>query len=391
MTIKLYDEYPYETEFTATVLSCESNGQDGFDLIPDRTLFFPEEGGQTCDQGVLLYEHAEFPVLDVQIRKDGSICHTIAHPIPKGTQLTGRIDWQHRFSNMQNHTGEHICSGIAHSRFGCENVGFHLSDSEMTIDYNNLLSAEEIASLESAVNEAIFKDLPVRCYYPDPETLSALSYRSKKEIDGPVRIVEIEGIDTCACCAPHVSSTGQAGLFKILSQEKWKGGTRLYAICGFRALEEFRRVQEAAAFVSREYSVPVEAVEFQKAIFSRNEAISNLRKKHESLQKHYLEAAAEAVPPEDKNLILFVEGLDDIAKRELLNRTMQERRGFCAIFDGTDENGYSFIAASAHINCNEVIAPLKEAFGARGGGKPVMVQGSLKATRKEITEKLEGR
>ena len=249
-TIKLYDMDAYATEFEADIISCEPNKADDkrFDIILNQTLFFPEEGGQSPDMGIL----GGYRVVDVQI-KNGVITHTVdtsagdccevekKAELAAGVHVQGKIDWQHRFYNMQQHSGEHIFSGIVHRRFGFENVGFHLSDSVVTMDFSGVISPEDIAEVEHEVNVAISKNIPIEVTYPSRDELAQLEYRSKIEIEGQVRIVTVPGYDVCACCAPHVKRTGEIGMLKVMNYQNYKGGVRISILCGFRALEAFRQ------------------------------------------------------------------------------------------------------------------------------------------------------
>ena len=236
-TIKLYDSHPYDSSFTAHVISCSEMKNGLYDLILDATLFFPEEGGQHADEGTLSYSDRENHTLltatvsAVSIQDD-IIHHESASLIPVGAEVTGTINFEKRYSNMQNHSGEHILSGLVHSLYGFNNVGFHLSDSEVTADYDGVLTEEDAYRLELEVNRAIQASIPIDCRYPDNQELAALDYRSKKELSGPVRIVTIPGFDICACCAPHVRSTSEIGLFKILSVTSYKGGVRISMLRG---------------------------------------------------------------------------------------------------------------------------------------------------------------
>ena len=243
----LYDKFPYETEFDANVLAVKAlkEAQDRYEVILDQTLFFPEQGGQTPDQGWLSVGHGLRPatkceVLDVQIR-DGVIVHVIEQKLEPGDQVHGQIDWDYRFSNMQQHTGEHIFSGIVHSTFGYENVGFHLSDSVVTMDFDGVLSPEDVTAIETRVNQVIADDLVLEIAFPTPQMLESMEYRSKKELEGQVRIVTIPGVDVCACCAPHVRRTGEVGGLKVMHVQNYKGGVRISILCGFRALDAFRQ------------------------------------------------------------------------------------------------------------------------------------------------------
>ena len=235
-TRKLYYEDAYQTSFTARVLSI-----DGRDVVLDQTLFFPEEGGQSPDRGVL----AGYKVLDVQIR-DGEIHHILSEKPDnglealspdaewKGSTVTGVIDWDHRFSNMQQHSGEHLFSGIVHRRFGLENVGFHCSDREVTLDYNGSLTAEQLQAVEREVNAAIVKNIPSEVRFLYGEEAKTAVYRSKLDLSGEVRVVTFAGVDACACCAPHVARTGEIGCLKVVGVQKWKSGVRVNILCGAR-------------------------------------------------------------------------------------------------------------------------------------------------------------
>lgn len=288
-TEKLYDSSAYDTCFTAKVLSCEEKKtKEGsrYQVILDRTLFFPEEGGQSPDKGTLEMvpggrkDAAAFSsgqaasgttaarVLDVQLVREPCepqeesnekkwkemLIHTLDRPLPVGKEVRGEIDWQHRFSNMQQHTGEHIFSGIVHERFGCNNVGFHLSDSIVTMDYDGVLSDSQIEEIEWEVNRAIALDLPVEVSFPTPEEEKSLSYRSKIEVKGQLRLVTILGYDVCACCAPHVRRTGEVGMLKVMQVQNYKGGVRLSILCGFRALEAFREKVKLVSGLMRLFS-----------------------------------------------------------------------------------------------------------------------------------------
>ena len=256
--IKLYDLDAYATEFDAKVVSCEAvtyNKQDGYAVVLDKTLFFPEEGGQSPDKGTIDGKE----VLDVQIKKD-IVTHYMAEALEEGAAVHGVLDWKHRFSNMQQHSGEHIFSGIVHREYGFNNVGFHLSDNIVTMDFDGVLTAEQVADVEYKVNEAIAKNVEIMAAFPSKEELAALEYRSKIEIDGAVRIVTVDGFDVCACCAPHVKRTGEIGLLKVMSVQNYKGGVRISMLCGFRALQAFREKAEVVSSLTGMLSTSQETI-----------------------------------------------------------------------------------------------------------------------------------
>ncbi|MBR6282664.1 MAG: alanyl-tRNA editing protein, partial [Lachnospiraceae bacterium] len=259
-TRRLFDEDAYVKDFQATVISIEPQSEASFvyDIVLDQTAFFPEEGGQSADTGRL----GAGQVQDVQI-KDGVITHQVMFDdgemdLPKvGDMIAGSIQWDRRYTNMQNHTGEHIFSGIVHSKYGFENVGFHLSDNIVTMDYNCVLTEEDVRFVETQANAAIYENIEVRCEYPDRENLAQLDYRSKKELSGAIRIVTIPGVDVCACCAPHVNRTGEVGMLKVIGFQKYKGGTRLEIRCGWRAVQHYRDMLEQLQGISQQVSAAI--------------------------------------------------------------------------------------------------------------------------------------
>src|SRR5699024_8742548 len=231
------------------VLSCrERNG--GYQAVLTRTAFFPEGGGQSADTGFLYTkEGEEIRVTDVH-EKDGVVYHHISQPVQEGTEVRGKLDFQERFSKMQQHTGEHILSGLVNRHFGYRNVGFHLGTQEVTMDYNGVLTEEDLRQIEYEANEAVAENIPVKVLYPSKEELKNIIYRSKIEIEGQIRIVQIPGYDSCACCAPHVKETGSVGLIKIVGAVHYKCGMRVSILCGFRALEDYRMKERNVAEIS---------------------------------------------------------------------------------------------------------------------------------------------
>ena len=256
MTEKLYDKDAYASEFIASVVGIEKNA-DGKTIIElDKTLFFPLEGGQNPDTGVLTDASGkEYNVIDVKI-KDDVITHYIEGDcnLKAGDTVTGKIDFNHRFDLMQHHSGEHIFSGITYGKYGYNNVGFHLTEEICTIDVGGPLKEDEIKELEYLTNKAISENVPIITGYPSPEEIAKLEYRSKKEVKGPLRIVEVKGYDVCACCAPHVRSTGEVGSFHIVKYENYKGGVRLTVKCGLRAVREYQNYRQILTDTGRALS-----------------------------------------------------------------------------------------------------------------------------------------
>ena len=379
-TIKLYDQNAYATEFEAKVLACEE-AQEGYRVILDQTLFFPEEGGQTPDKGTINGN----AVIDVQI-KDDVITHFVAQPLEIGSVVKGCIDWQHRFFNMQQHSGEHLFSGLAHRKYGLKNVGFHLSNQIVTMDFDKALSDEQLKEMEWEINQAIVANVEIKTGYPSKEELAALEYRSKIEIDGAVRIVEIPGYDVCACCAPHVHRTGEIGMFKIQSVQNYKGGMRISFLCGFRALEEYRRKSEIISELSGILTTNQENL--ADHVSKLKTQVQSLKTQLSNAKQDMMESKLVEIPAEQKDVILFERDLDTPVMRNVVNKLMEAHDGVCGIFVGTDADGYNFIVGSKTVDCREIATMLREKFNARGGGKAQMIQGSLAASADAIKNAL---
>lgn len=379
-TREIYYEDAYISEFDATVLECTKRDKGGFSVILDTTAFFPEQGGQSSDIGVFRMEDgSQIPVSHTSIR-DGVISHITDEGIEPGSAVHGIIDWGHRFSNMQQHTGEHIFSGIVNSRFGYDNVGFHLSDSEVTMDYSGPISDEDIRRIELAANEAIWQNVAVRCEFPTDEELKDIDYRSKKELSGQIRIVTVEGYDVCACCAPHVLRTGEIGLLKVVGCQNYKGGVRVSILCGKRALDYLsgcqKLVSDLTGFFTTKSSKIMDAVTRQKdEIFELKGRLSEATDK---LLKYEMEELADS-SEKDGVFLVRDHALEGNDMRKTANAITERFPGLSGVFAPAEGGGYRYILASgsAGLNAKDLQQRLFETFGAKGGGSPQMVQGSI--------------
>lgn len=389
MTKKLYDIDAYATTFEAQVVSCTEQtcvNKSGdvarlYEVVLDQTLFFPEEGGQTPDRGIL----GGAEVLDVQIRDD-VIIHIVLQPLTEGETVKGEIDWTHRFYNMQQHSGEHLFSGLAYRRYGYKNVGFHLSDQIVTMDFDKVISKEHLEELEWAVNEAIVANVEIKTGYPTKEELETLEYRSKKEIDGALRIVEIPGYDICACCAPHVRRTGEIGSFKIQTVQNYKGGVRISVLCGFRALEEYRKKSDIILELSKLLTTNKELV--VENVSKLKTQVQTLKSQLGIAKQAIMENKISAIPAKQADVLLFETDLDAQVMRNTVNKLVEAHDGICGIFVGSDEEGYNYIIGSNSIDCRQIAAKMKEVLAARGGGSAQMIQGSVQKTEEQIKKGL---
>ena len=372
---KLYEKDPYLTRFSARVLTC-ARGKTGWEVTLERTAFYPEGGGQPWDLGTL----GGVQVLEVRQRGD-EVVHTCAAPLEPGSQVEGEIDWARRFDLMQNHSGEHIVSGLAHSRYGCENVGFHMGSEVITIDFDVELTWAQVEELEEAANRYIWEDRPVEVTYPAREELEHLHYRSKKAIEGQVRLVRFPGVDTCACCGTHVSSAGQVGLVKLLSCQKFHAGVRIELLCGGRAMAYLTRIWEQNHRVSNLTSA--RALETGAAVERLLEENQALKARISAMEEERFAALAGQYRGAG-DVVLFEPGLTPDGLRRLTGAVQGACGGRCACFSGGDGQGYQYAVGLPGGDLRELVKQLNQALRGRGGGKPGFVQGSVQATRAEI-------
>ncbi len=377
MTRRLYYEDSHLKEFQAVVTACEQ-GRDFWRISLDKTAFFPEGGGQAGDSGFL----NEVEIWDTH-EKEAVIWHYAKTPLAPGTKVTGRLDWNKRFSLMQQHSGEHIVSGLVHARFGYDNVGFHLGAQEATLDFNGSMTKKELAKIEGAANEVVFANLPVLSSYPAREELASMEYRSKIAIPGQVRIITIPGIDVCACCAPHVTRTGEIGLIKLTDVQAHRGGVRVSLLAGDRALRDYQEkeasVKAVSVLLSAKEALIADAVERLK------QETFELKGRLMQLNLSRIQEKADAVPEGTLNPVFFEDGLDTDACREFVNLLTKRCAGIASVFHGNDASGYRYILGSHTEDTRPLCKYLNTALGGKGGGRPEMVQGSLTGTRKEIS------
>ena len=378
MTDKLFYQDSHLREFTAKVLSCGQKGEQ-YEVALDQTAFFPEGGGQYADHGTL----DQVRVLDVQ-EKDGEIFHLTDGPLEPGETVTGRIDWEERFMKMQQHTGEHIVSGLVHGRFGYNNVGFHLGSEDCTMDFDGEISKKELREIEREANRAVWKNLEVQVLYPSPEEAERMEYRSKIEIEGQIRIVEIPGYDVCACCAPHVKTTGEIGVIKLTDVQRYKGGVRVTMLCGVRALDDSEMKQEQTDGISA--LLCAKTGETAAAVKHLKDECSDLKYQIAEKDKLLASYRADMVPDEEETVCIFTEDIGGDAMRLLMNRVLEKERKLCAVFYGNDAEGYRYVIGSRTKDMRSLVKEFNAAFSGRGGGKPEMVQGTAKGSETEMRE-----
>lgn len=366
MTRRLYDENVRLREFTATVRACWRQG-DIWAVTLDQTAFFPEGGGQGADHGAL----GDARVLDARER-DGEVVHLTDRPLTVGESVIGRVDSVRRMDMMQQHTGDHIFSGIVHRLYGYDNVGFHIGTEAMTMDFNGPLSDEDVRRVELLANEVVWADLPVRCWVPEKEELAGMTYRSKKAIDGDLRIVHIEGVDTTACCGTHVEHTGSVGIIKVIGAIKYKGGVRVSVLCGRRALEEINEISAQAKSAAVALSCkPAELNAAVERVLAERDA---LRANADALALRVFEGVAQREAPNAVR-VAACDVLPAAMARKAAGRLAEGAR--IALVLTPKESGWNFALCSETEDVRPVCRALTSQFGGKGGGPRDMAQGVL--------------
>ncbi len=375
-TEKLYESDGHCREFDAVVQSCTATENGRYAVQLDRTAFFPEGGGQAADTGML----GDAKVLDVQ-EKHGEILHMTDAPLAVGTAVRGVLDWETRFSRMQNHTGEHIVSGLLYRHYGYHNVGFHMGSEDITLDVDGELTRAQLTEIENLANCAVYENLPVRCFYPAPEELATLDYRSKLALTEGVRLVEIPGYDLCACCAPHVARTGEIGIIKLLDFLHYKGGTRIHMLCGARALADYRTKYENLLSASVTLSAPQHEV--AQAVTRLSETLLETKRALGEAKREILRLRGAQMPHTTGNLCYFETETDAQYLRELANLGAAHCDGVCAVFSGKD-GAYRYLITSKTVDLKPKAKEINAFLCGRGGGSSEMLQGSASTERAVI-------
>lgn len=385
-TVRLFDKDAYIKAFETEVTECTPLGNGRFSVILTETAFFPEGGGQPSDTGILSNSETQVNVLDVQ-EKGGIICHITDKPVSAG-RAEGKINFPQRYERMRNHSGEHLLSGFAYTLYGCTNVGFHLNDNEVTVDFDRQLSKEQLDEIEKNVNRVIAENVRIKACYPDSETLKCLDYRSKLEMTENVRIVEICGqnendyYDRCACCAPHVAQTSEIGILLITGSSNYKGGTRLTMACGENAYKTAKNTLSSVKAIAVELSAKVSDV--TTAFSGYVKQAENLKVRNSELCSAYTELRLSQLVKTDGDIVLFEPMLDRNSLRRLVDKAAELSGGKCFGFTGNDSEGWTYIIRSNTHNLKAESSKINEMLNGRGGGSSAMLQGSTLLSQYEI-------
>jgi alanyl-tRNA synthetase len=379
---KLYYDRPYVKIFEAIVTDCRQGKDSLFEVLLDRSAFYPEGGGQPADIGTL----GEAVVLDVRERPEG-IVHITDKPLKAGSRVTGILDWERRFCNMQNHSGEHLLSGIVHKNYGLDNVGFHMGKDEVTVDFNGILTQEQIEAAETEVNELIWRNIPVLESYPSKEELTDIDYRSKKELTGQVRLIEFPGGDVCACCGTHVMTAGEIGILKVTGLIHYKGGVRVTMLCGGMALQDYRKKQKAVSGISVLLSAKpdllLEAVDRLKEEGLKKDGRIG------QLSKELLERKTGDYPELDAPLLVFERDLTPVQLRQFCTMLYEGKKGSVVMVCSGDEGVFQYALGSGREDMRALSKALNERLNGRGGGSALMAQGTFQALPEDIRKAFE--
>lgn len=368
MTGKLYYEDSYADRADTAVVSCEPYGEGKFAVILKDTVFFPEGGGQPGDTGYI----GKIRVIDTQESGD-DVLHITEEPVAVGEKVSAVIDFERRLRLMQDHGGEHIVSGIVNRKYGLNNVGFHMGSEDITIDYDGFLDREALRAVELEANLAVTKNMRIVATFPSDEELATFHYRSKKALTGRIRIVTVEGFDICACCAPHLSHTGEIGIIKILDSVKYKGGVRVHLQCGLDALDDYNAKYEAIKSISTRLSSPQENVD--AAVLHLEEEFAACRARCACLRDELLAMKVKLIEPTDGNLCLFEPELNGDELMRFTIAASEKCRGICAAFAGTDMN-YRYCMVSRTRDLRAMSRDINSAICGKGGGSAEMIRGT---------------
>ncbi len=374
-TNKLYYADCRLAQFTAAVIDCTET-KKGFEVELDATAFYPEGGGQAADKGTIN------GIEVLHVREDGErVLHLLPQPLTVGETVEGIVDYNHRFDLMQQHSGEHIVSGIIHQKYGYHNVGFHMGLQSITIDFDGIIPAEDLPEIERLANQAIYQNIPLHIWTPAPEELPNVFYRTKRALPWPVRIVEVPGYDSCACCGVHVERTGEVGLIKLFSCVKFRSGVRIEMLCGKRCLDFLSRSHEQNKLVSAAFSAKL--LETGDAAKRMNELLEDQKHRIGELETKLFTALAQRCAGRGDTLI-FWEGLDSVGVRKLADLAADSCGGIAAVFSGTGEAGYSYCLIQKGGDLRAFNKAMTQALNGRGGGKPECQMGSVKCPQEAI-------
>ena len=383
MTQRLYYDDVYMKEFDAKVLRCEASGSN-WKIVLDRCAFYPEGGGQSGDRGILADPASDRMIQVADTQEEGEdIVLVCDAPVPEGSSVRGTLDWEYRFDRMQNHSGEHIISGLIHTRLGYNNVGFHMSADRMTIDLDGEISEDILQEIEQKANEIVWANVPVRIDTYTEEEAEEIEFRSKRELHGQIRVVSIPGADVCACCGTHVAFTGEIGPIRIVSHVRFKGGIRMELMCGRWAYlymtEVFRQNHQVSVLMSSKM------LETAGAVTKLLDDQAQLKGRMIGLFYEQIERKADELAGTG-DVLIFAQNYTPVLVQKLTARVMEKTDSAVFSFAGNDEEGYKYAVGQTGGDLKAFVKDMNEELSGRGGGKPFFLQGSVSSDLESIVK-----
>ncbi len=374
MTQKLYYENQYIKEFEAEVISCEKRDDEKYDVVLTKTAFFPEGGGQDADSGKIDGVHVEYV-----FEKGDDVCHITEKAVEVGKNVKCEIDYKKRFRLMQIHSGEHIFSGTAHELYGAENTGFHVGHDGVVVDFDRVLTPEQIEKVEKITNEIIWQNRRISSSFPTADEAERISFRSKKEISGQIRLITIENCDICACCGIHTKSTGEVGILKVISSAKKRQGSSLTMLIGQDAFFDYQAKHRQLAMISS--SLALKPLEVAEGVEKLKNEIASLKYEMGQMKLNIFKEKIESYTGETG--IIFEKDLTPDEVRKMCDM-LAEKVTVAAVFCGDDDSGYKYTIASRKKDLRQLAKNFNSSCAGRGGGKPEMVQGTASECREKI-------
>lgn len=368
----------YCREFDSVVKTC-TPFKKKYAVELEDTAFYPEGGGQPGDTGTLNDQKVE----DTR-KSDGRIIHIVSDPITEGTPVHGVIDWERRFDHMVMHTGEHMVSGLIHQTFGYDNVGFHMGEDAVTIDFNGSMDWDACMRVEAKANELVRRNLPVSAEIPDEKELARMDYRSKKELHGEVRIVTVPEADVCACCGTHLKSTGEIGYVKLISLANHRDGVRIEMLAGKRAEEFMRKVMDQNLRISHLLSARV--LETSDAVERLLNGYQNAKRSLRIAAEESMKEKIASLVPGERYYIAFAPNADHEMLRYFANAILQKTGAESAAAFSEEDGECRYVIVSETVDLRKEIRGLNQELNGRGGGSPQLVQGVFRADSDTVYE-----
>ena len=380
MTERLYYDNTYLMEFDAQVLACNAK-EECFDVLLDRSAFYPTSGGQPFDTGML----GDAEVIDVNVT-GGEVWHTVTKPLNVGETVHGKINWERRFDHMQQHAGDHMIASALHRMMGGVTIGLHISSDVSTIDVAmpdgaTRISAEDIRRIEMDVNEHIQRDVPIRCWFPAQEELKILPLRKEPTVSEHVRIVAIGDDEMVACGGTHPSSAGQIGLVKIVSVSPARGKMRVAFLAGKRALKDYFACHEAAHSAAELVSGAVDNLKenietLQEKLRAAEYELVQFKKEQLLSQAQRMAEEAEILPDGTKMIAGFIDA-DAMLLKDFVSR-MIEQPGTIALMGAASGTQAIYVfgcSCDVDVNMGTLMRESVREHGGKGGGRPDFAQG----------------